>query len=658
MAVRAIVAAVATLCLFGAARAEEAVHFADINLKMAVEEELWVTNPTPSDMVGLISLDAALRNINGLAGLEYATNLRVLHLEHNQISSITSLSGLTALEILVLNNNQISDLSPLSGLRALTDLDIHENAITSLSSLAGLSSLRYLNAHDNQISDISSLAGLSRLETAILRQNAIRDLSVLAGLTQLGTLYLEGNRIHDISALSSLCRLQNLNIQDNEVTDISPLLSLTSLKSLDVRDNPWSEETCTIYVPQIIANNPGLSILDNCGPFAVSISSTAGGSVVDPGEGQFTYQYGDDLILEAKAEPNFVFIGWSGTNPCSSNPTIISVHQDHTIRADFLCTAATIHVDDDAQGDPGPGDPRLGDPRENGSREHPFDGLQEAIDVATDGATIRVHGGTYRECIDFLGKRITVTGFDPQDANVSTWPIIAGVSGPVVSFIRGELQDSILAGVMITGGTGRLVGAVRCVGSSPTVRNCLIVGNRAIDSSGAIVYCSDSSAIFINCTIADNQAGTFAAAVSLINARVAILDSIVWGNAPREIQFDGEYMPSICYTTVAGGWPGQGNLGMDPMFVSRGRWADRDRPDVTVGPIDPRAVWISGDYHLQSRAGRWDSKAAAWVQDPATSPCIDAGDPTSPISGEPSPNGGVINMGAFGGTTEASRSLR
>jgi len=44
------------------------------------------------------------------------------------------------------------------------------------------------------------------------------------------------------------------------------------------------------------------------------------------------------------------------------------------------------------------------------------------------------------------------------------------------------------------------------------------------------------------------------------------------------------------------------------------------------------------------------------VQDDVTSPCIDAGDPSSPIGFEPFPNGGRINMGAYGGTAEASKS--
>ena len=36
------------------------------------------------------------------------------------------------------------------------------------------------------------------------------------------------------------------------------------------------------------------------------------------------------------------------------------------------------------------------------------------------------------------------------------------------------------------------------------------------------------------------------------------------------------------------------------------------------------------------------------------SPCVDAGDPDSVWTAEPKPNGGRVNMGAYGNTTDAS----
>ena len=47
-----------------------------------------------------------------------------------------------------------------------------------------------------------------------------------------------------------------------------------------------------------------------------------------------------------------------------------------------------------------------------------------------------------------------------------------------------------------------------------------------------------------------------------------------------------------------------------------------------------------------------------WVLDEVTSPCLDAGDPNSPVADEPQPNGGRINMGVYGGTGEASKSYQ
>jgi uncharacterized membrane protein len=60
------------------------------------------------------------------------------------------------------------------------------------------------------------------------------------------------------------------------------------------------------------------------------------------------------------------------------------------------------------------------------------------------------------------------------------------------------------------------------------------------------------------------------------------------------------------------------------------------------------------DYHLQSISGRWNGKT--WVKDKVSSPCIDAGYPSSDYSKEPKPNGNRINIGRYGNTIYASLS--
>jgi hypothetical protein len=61
------------------------------------------------------------------------------------------------------------------------------------------------------------------------------------------------------------------------------------------------------------------------------------------------------------------------------------------------------------------------------------------------------------------------------------------------------------------------------------------------------------------------------------------------------------------------------------------------------------------DYHLQSTAGRWNGKS--WVKDNISSPCINAGYLLSSYSNEPEPNGDRINIGRYGNTVHASKSM-
>lgn len=62
----------------------------------------------------------------------------------------------------------------------------------------------------------------------------------------------------------------------------------------------------------------------------------------------------------------------------------------------------------------------------------------------------------------------------------------------------------------------------------------------------------------------------------------------------------------------------------------------------------------TNDFHLRSQNGRWDG--TNFVNDAETSPAIDLGNPASSFANETAPNGGRVNAGAYGNTSEASRS--
>jgi len=254
-----------------------------------------------------------------------------------------------------------------------------------------------------------------------------------------------------------------------------------------------------------------------------------------------------------------------------------------------------------------------------------------------------------------------------------------------------------------TGGggvAGLFGGAILCYGSyedepgmpvpsSPTIDSCLLTHNYA-RTGGAIVCIEGSEAVITNNRIMDNMSdydgggialyyalGTIANNViahnyALVGGGIAnlmsspsITNNTIVANRPSSLELDsalfdffGGIMPAlvannivwqneislsataqpeefqIVYNDIQGGWEGEGNIDKDPLFAN---------PD-------------ADDYHLKSQAGRWDPATQAWVTDTVTSPCIDAGDPAADLADEPEPNGGRINMGAYGGTAQASKS--
>jgi predicted outer membrane repeat protein len=183
--------------------------------------------------------------------------------------------------------------------------------------------------------------------------------------------------------------------------------------------------------------------------------------------------------------------------------------------------------------------------------------------------------------------------------------------------------------------------------------NCLLIHNVAAQSGGAI-YSGGYELDINSCTFADNAASV-GLALTCFTPLTTITNTIFWngGDERHEEIFIGAVTGmSITYSNVRDNWPpGESNIDVDPLFAAPGQWDPNGTPD---DPNDD--FWVDGDYHLKSQAGRWDPASENWVLDEVTSPCIDAGDPYSPIGLEPFPNGGRINMGAYGGTAEASKS--
>jgi len=187
-------------------------------------------------------------------------------------------------------------------------------------------------------------------------------------------------------------------------------------------------------------------------------------------------------------------------------------------------------------------------------------------------------------------------------------------------------------------------GGLYCSGSSAGVvlEKCLVSNNIATAGGGLFAESLDHLRM-ANCTVAGNRLSESGASASgggihSVGGDIVIRNSIVWHNDGAAVLLADSFSRNpVLFSNIQGHFPGQGNIDTDPLFVSPS----------------------SGDYHLKSAYGRYDSSWGRWVKDSdyVYSPCIDAGDPQDPVGSEPFPNNSRVNMGAYGGTAEASKSI-
>jgi hypothetical protein len=196
-------------------------------------------------------------------------------------------------------------------------------------------------------------------------------------------------------------------------------------------------------------------------------------------------------------------------------------------------------------------------------------------------------------------------------------------------------------------------GAIHTSHYPATIVNCAFTLNSA-RLGGAVcvkeLLNGDRTQRVTNCTFYDNSADDYGGAVSVRQAgNLVLTNSILWENIAfvEGPQISGGYSDdiSISYCCIQGGqWD----------IYPNGATLNWLAGNIEVDPV--LANPTAGDFHLKSTAGRWDATAETWVVDNTNSPCIDTGDPASDWTAELSPNGQRINMGAFGGTEQASKS--
>ncbi|MCP3685012.1 MAG: T9SS type A sorting domain-containing protein [bacterium] len=386
----------------------------------------------------------------------------------------------------------------------------------------------------------------------------------------------------------------------------------------------------------------GLAIVDNIfsnnqveakaiGVFPVILEESAGGCYSD----NDSLYYNDAWNNQPDNYNDSAYSSLMGN--INANPRFVDpVNDDFHLSNNSLCVGTGSQGNDMGaiQGDYGSSsnlviyvDYIYADSMQAGTQSYPYALIQDGINGSVSGDTVLVNNGTYIEKINFNGKNITLTSnytFSNDFSDVENTVIDGDSSGTVVTFENGEDSTAKIIGFTIQNGFHEYPpiagGGINCSNSEPSILYNIIKnnsgdygggiyvdyghpifrGNTIVDNSAtgvgggiAFIYC-DSTSEIVNCTISNNSSPIKGGGIYSETSPWILNSSIVYGNyAPDDPEIfveSGGPDPSIIYSDVSGGWAGEGNIGLNPMFV------DAD----------------SGDFSLSFN-----------------SPCIDTGDPDS-----------------------------
>jgi hypothetical protein len=331
-----------------------------------------------------------------------------------------------------------------------------------------------------------------------------------------------------------------------------------------------------------------------------------------------------------------------------------------------------------------------------------FPTIQQAVAAAGFSDTILVAPGVYQENVKVVGKSITLAShylLDGNPAHILNTVIDGSApshpdTGSVI--ILENSAQAVVAGLTLTGGTGtrwldqsdglyyREGGGILTEGGSPTIRDNVIIGNRATDDATSTSAGGGGlRSGFGNVTVAHNvfafNEGLYGGGMVIFRNTSEVYNNIVYQNsgghdfggagiwaassAGGHVMFNNTVIGNRCdldgggilvwnnpATLVNNVVRGNQAATLGPQIRLRSGTAGTtvDYSDVEggfagTGNIDLDPLWASPEFNLTS-----------------LSPCVDAGDPSLPLNdvedgGQPGmalpPSLGTVHgdLGAYGG---------
>jgi hypothetical protein len=260
--------------------------------------------------------------------------------------------------------------------------------------------------------------------------------------------------------------------------------------------------------------------------------------------------------------------------------------------------------------------------------------LQDALDEAVSGQTIRVADGNYSTRYDASGSGSLLKngvrleggygGFNAIEPDVRdqvAHPTFLYPIGTPAIIASNNDASAVLDGFTISGASGSQWGtAMRITGGSPTIVNCTFAENSTSDSSSSMgnVYVAFASPTFvnciftcnsgpgaamfvdafasvamINCTVTQNKDSFYGAALMVENAgELTLTNCIVWDNTTASggqftVGSTGQLL--VSFSDVQGGAAGTGNVNVDPQFVrpAQFNYNQSDLGDLRLKPTSP-----------------------------------------------------------------------